>query len=236
MKYVLVSSSLPATCRRALALRGCEVIPLPPFQGLPAPVASHPDLLVARLPSGALLLSKAYYESASALFDSLGLPLCLEEQCQGERYPQDVLLDALAVGQTLYGKKTATSPRLCAQYRRFVEVRQGYARCSVALLSEKAAITADKGLADALTNDGLDVLRITPGQIALPGYDTGFLGGAGGDLGDGTYVFFGDLSCHPDGERIRAFAKKHQKSAVSLATGALGDYGGLLCLIPNAPR
>lgn len=232
MKRVLVAATLPLSYRRRFKALGCEVIALPPFSCLPRPTEAHPDLLAARLPTGELLLSRAYYESAPSFFDALGLSLRFEERSQGNTYPQDVLFDALAVGHTLYGRKEATSPILRAHYPRFVEVKQGYARCSVALLSERAAITADKGLAEALCRDGVEVLTIASGHISLPGYDTGFLGGAGGDLGDGRYVFFGDLSSHPDGDRIRAFAKKHQKSAVSLTEGLLSDYGGLICLTP----
>lgn len=226
---VLVSSTLSESCLAGLRRLGWEPLAIPPFASLPAPTRDHPDLLLAMLPQGELLLPREYYDANVSFFDALGLLLVPEEKSPGAVYPSDVLLDALAVRDTLYGKEDATSRLLRSYYPRLVGVRQGYARCSVALLSEKAAITADRGLADALRRDGLDVLTIEPGHISLPGYDYGFIGGAGGRLSDGTYVFFGDLSCHPDGERIAAFAKKYIRKAVSLAEGPLCDHGGLLC-------
>jgi hypothetical protein len=98
------------------------------------------------------------------------------------------------------------------------------------MLSDRVAVTADRGLADALRRSGVAVLDIRPGHIALPGYDYGFIGGAGGRLPDGTYVFFGDLTSHPDGEAIRRFAEEQKISAVSLSDEPICDRGGILCL------
>lgn len=230
MKTVLLASGAPAPCVRALADGGYRVVRLPPFSSLPTPVADHADLLLSPLPAGELLVPRAYYEENKALFDVLDVVLVLDPSCPGNAYPADVLLDALPRKETLYGKEGAVSPLLRSYYRSFIPVRQGYARCSVAMLSDDCAVTADRGLADALRRDGVSVLTIRPGHILLPGYDTGLIGGAGGRLGEGLYAFFGDLFCHPDGETIAAFAAEHKIKTVSLGGGPLSDHGGLVVL------
>ena len=230
MKTVLVAERLPDTCESALTALGFTVRRLPACPTLPMPVCDHPDLLCARLPSGALLLTREYYRLASSVLDALDVPLCLTDEHLGGVYPSDVLFDALPVGDTLYGKSGAVSAALCAGYSRFVSVRQGYARCSVALLSETAAVTADRSLSEALRRDGLAVLTIRAGHISLPIYDSGFIGGCGGCLANGCYVFFGDLGSHPDGAAIQAFAEEKKIKAVSLSDGPLSDHGGLVVL------
>ena len=224
---VCVDGRMPRAIRDRLTALGAKVVSLPTFSALPVPVSGHPDLLGAVLPDGSLLLPRTYYETAPALFDSLAVPLCLTDEKPTGVYPGDVLFDALPIGGTLYGKRGAVSKTLLSCYRNFVPVRQGYAKCSVLPVSDRAAITADRGLADALKKSGVEVLLIRPGNILLPGYDRGFIGGAAGGIGSGRIVFFGDPLTHPDGEAILDFIAGHKKSAVSSAEGLLTDYGGL---------
>ena len=114
-------------------------------------------------------------------------------------------------------------------YRNF-STKVGKLLTDYKLLSENCAVTADKGLYNALSSRGCDVLLIRPGHIALDGYDTGFIGGAGGCFGDGIYCFFGDILSHPDGAEIVGFAKKHKIKAVSLSDEPLSDHGGFIVL------
>ena len=82
-----------------------------------------------------------------------------------------------------------------------IPVKQGYAKCSLCIVSENAVITADEGLAYTLCRAGLDVLKIIPGCIRLPGYGYGFIGGCCGKLDAATMAFAGDPLTHPDGKK-----------------------------------
>ena len=60
-----------------------------------------------------------------------------------------------------------------------MNTKQGYARCDVLPLeSAGKAVTADRGMAKALTENRIDVMVIRPGGIALDGCEYGFIGGA----------------------------------------------------------
>ena len=216
-------------CRARLTELGFAVIRLPCFRGLSSPVCAHSDLLL--FPCGEEIFTfRSYYEENRSLLDSFGRRvICVSMEPCGN-YPSEAMLDALAVGDTLYGKKGAVAPELMARYSRFCNVKQGYTRCSVALIAPNAAITADRGIADALRSNGVQVLQISPGGIALPGYDSGFIGGAGGSLGEGRYAFFGNWRLHPDARDIAAFAAQHDVSLISLSEEPLTDYGGLVLL------
>ena len=227
---VLVDPRMSVACEGALTALGVTVGRIPLSTELARPVAGHPDLLMSVLPAGELLITKRYHEANHAFFDALAYPLCVTEETLSPTYPGDVLLDALAVGDTLYGRAGAVSKVLCHRYRNFVPIKQGYARCSVAMLTDRAAITSDLGLAAALRRQGVAVLIVSPGHIDLPGYDTGLIGGAGGRLDEETYVFFGNLASHPDGDAIRRFAEEQKINAVSLSDEPISDYGGMICL------
>jgi len=93
------------------------------------------------------------------------------------------------MGSRLVCNEQAAAPELLEAARRMglelIPVKQGYAKCSLCIVSENAVITADEGLAYTLCRAGLDVLKIIPGCIRLPGYGYGFIGGCGGAGGGG---------------------------------------------------
>ena len=73
---------------------------------------------------------------------------------------------------------------------------------------------------------GREVLFLTPGGIRLPGYNTGFIGGAGGYV-SGNAVFFGDVRRHPDGERIGLALAQRGIVCHALSEDPLTDFGGI---------
>lgn len=230
MKTVLCDPKLSDECKGKLEKMGFLVREIPPYDKLPEPIASHPDILLFKLNDERILMGQEYYLINKDFYDSLGVKILLDRNSPGGEYPSDVLFDALAVKDKLYGKKGAVSEKLTKCYSDFVPVKQGYTRCSVALLNDRCAVTADLGISRALKKDGMSVLEISAGNIVLNGYDCGFIGGAGGKLDDHTYCFFGDLGTHPDADRIISFMSDKTINAVSLSGGPLCDHGSLLVI------
>lgn len=224
---ILVDNKMSDSCRSALGGYG-EVICLPSWGGLPSPIASHPDILFYPLQDGTVLVGREYYYKNKMFFDSVGANFVLCDKTPEGQYPHDILFDALGINDTLYGKEGFASEELVKVYERFVSVKQGYTRCSVAMLSDSCAVTSDRGISEALKKDGISVLDIRPGHIRLEGYGSGFIGGAGGRIKEGLYLFFGDIMSHPDGKAIVQFASEHKIKAVSLSDEPLSDNGGLL--------
>ena len=136
---------------------------------------------------------------------------------------------ALLFGGRLYGKLSALAPEILHLAAdsgiETVEVAQGYAGCS-ALACGDLLLTADPSIRKAAGDRGGNVLFLSPGGIDLPGYDTGFIGGAGG-CADGHAVFFGDVHRHPDGDRIADALAKRGISCHCLGNGPLTDFGGI---------
>ncbi len=226
--FVFVDYRLSENCLAAFRRLGFVVIRLPPFRNLPAPVAAHPDMLVYRL-GDQLLMPAEYLDAHRRIFSHYGLPIVGAEDFFSPLYPHDVPLNCLSLSDgRVFGREGSAAARIRQSAVKFIPCRQGYARCSVCLLTDGAAITADPSMERALRGEGLDVLKIMPGGILLPGYDTGFIGGCGGELKKGRYAFFGDLSLHSDCDAIRSFAARHGVTLTSLTEEILTDHGGFV--------
>ncbi|NQV04849.1 MAG: hypothetical protein HQ532_05040, partial [Candidatus Omnitrophica bacterium] len=107
-----------------------------------------------------------------------------------------------------------------------VLVSQGYAKCSIVPVNKKSIVTSDKGIRDAWERSGGKALLIRPGHVKLPGYKSGFIGGATG-VTERSIFFVGRLDFHPDAQAMRDFINKAGKNIIELHDGPLYDVGGV---------
>lgn len=150
-------------------------------------------------------------------------------------YPDDVALNGLRIGDRLFARRAsldATIVRYCDAHKiRIIPVRQGYAKCSAAVVDEESFITSDPGIAESGVRAGLQVLQIEPGFIRLDGCRYGFIGGACGKIGKTTMAFTGKLDAHPDGIKIENFLAQRGIYGIALIDAPLIDVGGILPLM-----
>jgi hypothetical protein len=238
MKIAIVDSRIPFDMERTLSAHGYQVISLPPSERLSAPIASHPDMLI-KLIGGELVTTADYCERAGAeismIYDLTRARCHFTSDMHGERYPEDVIFNSLTMGKRIYARLDSLSPYLkelaLKMGYELRHVKQGYPACTALKLSDNAVITADEGLAETLTKDGVRVYRITDGGISLPPYEYGFIGGAAGVDGDKVY-FLGDITSHPSRDIILNAIENEGMRAVSLASSQLLDLGGILFAEP----
>ena len=230
MKQLFISTNTPEPIKSMLKDIGFSLVLLPSDPSLPEQVSSHADMLMF-----GNIVQKDYYERNKELF--CGFDIVLADEKFGNEYPKDVLLNCFTVGDTLFGRLESLSVKIKELYPKAVNLRQGYAKCSTLLFANNA-VTADKGIADTLTEYGLNVLLITPGHINLPGYDYGFIGGASFVYED-KIIFFGNIEDHPDHIRIKDFAKSAGYELIYDKNEPLTDLGGATvlnaeCRVQNA--
>ena len=225
LSYLFVSGKLDSECRERLSDYFSHIVYLRASAELPIPVASHADMLLFAL-GDTLLSSERYLSENADLFAEIKTR---SVGALGDKYPSDVLLDALPMGKYLFCRKDATAKILLDSYEA-INVHQGYARCSCVKIAENALITADRGIASAAYAKGVDALLISPGGVTLDGYSCGFIGGASVLLCEGKIGFFGDIDTHPDSLSMREFAAKYQVELVSLGSGKLKDMGSAVAI------
>ncbi len=214
MKTLFMSDLYPCFCEE-LIKRGYNIIPTENIEVFHKPEQRHADMQLLMIENTVFTLKN-----------------CRKKI--GKSYPENIPLNCLYFGNRLYGKLSAVDKTVldyCMENQiETVNVNQGYTRCSTLVISENAAITADKSIEKALRNHGADVLLISAGNIRLEGFDYGFIGGAG-FTDDGKTYFFGDVSKHPYYEKIMEFCKKHNSIIEILCSyEPLTDIGGVVII------
>lgn len=232
----ITSHNFPKEAENALKTLGHRVLRLPPHPNLPAPVASHPDMLLFFAPN-AIYCTKSYYAIAMREVEEIstvyGAPIQFIETEYGNTYPDDVLLNALPLGQNLFCNTKTVAKEILEIGLPACHVNQGYTKCSALPIGNHALITSDASIAEKGVEIGMDVLQIQAGHITLLGYDYGFIGGCASFAPRGnidTVFFCGDVSKHPDYNRILRFCKANCMRIKSLSNFGLCDVGTIFML------
>lgn len=232
----IVDERIPQPAADGLCARGWELVKLPPHPALPTPVSSHPDMLLFFAPD-AIYTTGSYLQIALPMLNQIaaavGKPIRTVAGEVGGQYPSDILLNAAHVGKYLFCREAHTAAEILDCGYCPADVRQGYAKCSTLPIGDTALITADPSIANAARMRGLDVLQIAPGNVTLPGYDVGLIGGAAScSLYRHTdeILFCGNPDLHPDADAIRGFCSRHGVCPVSLSSEPLYDVGTIFLI------
>ena len=150
----------------------------------------------------------------------------------GYDYPNNIMLNSLILDTFFIHNTKYSDPNLLDSIKgkKIINVKQGYTKCSILPLNEKAIITNDSGIAKKMFHEGVDVLHLPYGDIELPSFDYGFIGGVGGMINDTTLALFGELAYYSYGKEIYEFTKKHKIEVISLKKKKLIDRGSLLTI------
>ncbi len=235
-KLLIIGEKYAEKLKKPLEKLGISILSVPDNPCVDERLSGHADLSVFH--GGGKRLYLAPY------LQGTGFHRWLEEWAaepvfpaieQGRLYPKDAQLNARAAGDTLFYAGGITAEEIVNIFTnkkgaRLIDSRQGYAGCSVCAVDEDSVITSDPGIACNAEKNGLDVLRIAPGAIDLPGFSHGFIGGAAFRLSRDTLAFTGRLDGHPDREAILDFLDRKGFQAVFLTSESLFDIGGAIPL------
>lgn len=223
-----VLSSLVSEC--FFEKTNIPVLPLEPYQAFDSPVRTHADMLICKIEDTVFTYRDYYYNNVE-LFSKIEEKYKVIRIDGGKReYPNDIKLNVLVIGKGIYGRLDKVSDEVLdfakSNGYTLTSVNQGYSACSTLVINEKSAITSDIGIYNALLKNGINSLFVTTEGIKLEGYNCGFIGGAGGVLGNTAY-FFGDIKFHPDYEKIQEFLKEQNCTEISILGGGVYDFGGI---------
>jgi hypothetical protein len=149
-KKVYLSADAADDLREYLDSRGFEIAEFGPIAGLPEGIACHPDLVYCRLTEDMLFCGDSARLSA--------------------KYPGDIIYNACSTGKYFIHNLKYTASELIAAAREaeltLIDVPQGYAKCSIAVVSENAVITYDRGIAAALSHYTAGATGLEPTGIS----------------------------------------------------------------------
>ena len=221
---------------------GINVLPMPDDPYVDARLSGHADLSVLHLGGNRLLLAPYLKRSSfSQQLEDRGFDIRFADIEQSALYPNDAQMNVCILGnKVIYNPQTGSDAivKYLTIGSRAVQVssRQGYSRCSVCVVNDNAIITADEGICRSAEAHGIDVLKIQPGYIDLPGFDYGFIGGASFKISDTKLAFTGRLDSHPDAEQMIGFTSLHNVDIVYITDKPAFDIGGAIPIIEASKR
>ena len=228
MNTIIIGERYKEKLEKPLKIHGFEAFWLPGNPNVDPRLASHSDLSVFLYGKTAVLANYLKDSEIVKLLTKRGINVIISKETQNIKYPRDINLCALTVGERLLHNIEYTDCIIKEfKFTDFVHINQGYARCTALAVNENCIITADAGIADAAVKIGIDVLKIQKGFIKLDGFDEGFIGGAAFKAGD-TIYFTGEINYHPDGKRIVDYIKERGLDCVCLTKEAPFDIGGAI--------
>ncbi len=187
--------------------------------------AAHPDMQIHFVSKNTAICAPECYEYYSSTLS--GVNLIPGTVTPKDTYPSDIAYNAARLGKYVIANTRYTEPKILEYYKKhgfcIVNTNQGYAKCSLAIVSGSAVITGDSGLYALLQKlDNIKCLKTDQSRIILEGYGNGFIGGTSGLIGE-TAVFFGN----PD-TAVKKFLNDLNIEYFCASNGALTDYGSLI--------
>lgn len=223
---VIVGEDYVSELREALEERSIEVIACP-INGIVDPrLHSHIDLSVLHQGGNRLIVSEAVAnEKFTSVLRELGTAITFCKAPYGSNYPDDAGLCAAIIGEKVFHNRSLS---VLSENQKLIDVRQGYAKCTVCIVSENAAITSDRGMARAMSDEGINVLTICDGYISLDGFNNGFIGGSAFKISADKLAFTGTLDEHPDKVEIEQFLLANEVKPVYLTKKCIFDIGSAI--------
>jgi len=229
LRLIFIADNAYPSLKKQLQTLG-EVIEIPRSNCLYPGVENHVDLHI-HIVDHIIFLSRAIHSSIFDRLKNLGIDFRIIDEDLEAIYPKSAYLNALSLPDYFLHSKSITASilknHIDASTRRWIDIKQGYARCAVLPISGQALITADDGILNACIPTTLKLLKIQLGYVVLEHHNYGFIGGTAGQIQD-TLYFNGDLSTHPDYQAIETFIHKQNCNIFQVDGLPLQDIGSIL--------
>lgn len=226
---IFVDKRAPAAARQHLRNFG-EVVEFSTEGIVYEAISGHPDIFLCQTPQKCIVAPNMPVEFLEIL-KNRQIDFVSGKNAVGKNYPDTAIYNAVVTEKFLVHNATVTDPVIFdySENKQVIPVKQAYSRCNLLFLSEKAAITSDKGIEKKLAGFGINALFVDPDPVVLPGFKHGFFAGAC-CLSENQVFILGRLTHHHQGEQIREFIKNEGFTIVELYDGPLFDGGGIFFL------
>lgn len=211
-----------------------NIIKTEKIMGLYDSVSYHPDMMLHHLGNNKIIVAPNINKKLISKLKSNGFDIILGKREVGVKYPYDIAYNAARVGDSLICNIKYTDEVILENAKKIglniINIKQGYSKCSICIVDRKAIITSDLGIYRILTSNQIECCLIDFGGIQLSNMNYGFIGGASGYISKTELSFFGELSNHPNSEKIYSFLIKYSKKTLNLSKNIIYDYGTLIPL------
>ena len=228
---VIIDKNSPANIIETLESLGAKCYFSTSVEKLYSPVNTHPDMQIHFVSDSVAVTAPCVFEYYKKTLPS-HIKLIKGETDVAGTYPFDIAYNVASLGKRIIGNLSYTDAVLKNFYEdlkyEFLGVKQGYTKCNLCIVDENSAITEDNGLSKTLISKGVDVLKIPAGEISLPGFSYGFIGGASGFIMPNVLGFCGNIETLSYSGSIKGFLKEKGIEFVSLSHDNFIDLGSIV--------
>jgi hypothetical protein len=235
VRAVIVDGRAAHLMEKRLLSMGIAVIKTLKHPRLYDAVSFHPDMVICPVGAGKMVVEPTMYEYFRKTLSSYGTVVLKGKTELSRNYPLNIAYNIAVAGNRAFLYSRYADKIIVDELKKnntvFINVKQGYTKCSTAVVDDNSIVTADRGIYSAALKNGVDALLINPGQIKLEGFDYGFIGGCCGRIGGSLLAFAGNPSLHPDWAVLSEFLEKRGIKAVPLFDGPLMDVGSIIPVV-----
>ena len=200
-------------------------------------ITYHPDIVMHPINHNTLIIAPNVYDYYEQELSNLGINLIKGETILGSKYPRDIAynvgrLNNIAIHNFKYTDKKLKY-YLKMQNLEFININQGYSKCSLLIVDDVSGITSDVYMYKRLSEIGYNILLIQPGYIKLYNEIYGFIGGTSGNYDNNTILFTGDFNNHPNSKEIETFLQTRNIKSIFLSSSDIIDLGTIITLEGN---
>lgn len=193
IKKLIVSNRLSYDSVSWFEKKDVQLIIAPLLPMVDVRLRHHVDLGICHAYENTLVVCPFAYP----FFKDFGIDVIQGRKEPKMGYPDDALYNVCIIGDLAVHNFRHTDPVLLeflsTRYE-LVNVKQAYAKCAVAVISEEYIITQDKGIAKALEKIGVEALYINEEKLRLEGFPYGFIGGSSLMGNMNTWLLNGSLN------------------------------------------
>ena len=193
-------------------------------------ICGHPDIAACNLGDVTVIEPDTY----NLLYEKIkNFNVIKGETILRSKYPYDIAYNFVVTGKYIIGKlnymdnvvkKLAEKKGL-----EFINVKQGYARCSTISLPKDRFITSDSNIYETLISKNLKCYLIECQDIYLSERYNGFLGGSC-LIYDDEIMFFGNIDSIGNGDILKKILKENHIKYYDINNLKLKDYGSMIKL------
>lgn len=234
VSLAVIDGRVPEDIEKNILDLGVRLIKTKETDGLHEAISYHPDIVIHHLGGNEILAAPNIDNQIIYRLENEGFKIFIGKKEARGTYPLDVSYNVAR-----FGNKAACCikhtdeillEKLMERGIEIIDIKQGYAKCSICVVAEDAVITSDNGIYRSFQKNNIAVQLITPGNIRLRSMNYGFIGGASGSLSDSHIIFFGNIELHPNYNEILNFVSKYNKSVINLSKNLVRDLGTLIPL------
>lgn len=230
MKYAIIDSRASVKTADALKKLGYNVVLTPQIDHTYTTICGHCDIMLYKLCDNKIVTEPTVYDYFKKNLP--GVEVICGKTIITDKYPMDIAYNAARVGNNVICNIKYTDDIIInfANKNNFklLNTKQGYAKCSICIISDDAIITSDKNIQSVAKENNIDVLLVDDNKIKLKNFKHGFIGGATGLLNKSILAVNGNIKLHTNYKDIKDFAEKHDVELISLNNEEITDIGSII--------